>query len=104
VPLQSGRPSCPARVRDVIELRHATFKRQPHGRATDRATTRDAHRKRRWGRTAATSPLRRQSDVVAYIADETVDLVYLLIPSFNSNATYNVLFAEKSATRQLAIL
>ena len=30
-----------------------------------------------------------------YIADESIDLVYL-DPPFNSNATYNVLFAEKS--------
>jgi 16S rRNA G966 N2-methylase RsmD len=28
-----------------------------------------------------------------YVADESVDLVYL-DPPFNSNATYNVLFAE----------
>ena len=30
-----------------------------------------------------------------YIADESVDLVYL-DPPFNSNATYNVLFKEKT--------
>ena len=33
-----------------------------------------------------------------YIADESVDLVYL-DPPFNSNANYNVLFAEKDGTR-----
>jgi DNA modification methylase len=33
-----------------------------------------------------------------YIADESVDLVYL-DPPFNSNATYNVLFAEQNGTR-----
>jgi len=33
-----------------------------------------------------------------YIKDETVDLVYL-DPPFNSNATYNVLFAEQDGTR-----
>jgi DNA modification methylase len=33
-----------------------------------------------------------------YIADESVDLVYL-DPPFNSNATYNVLFAEQDGTR-----
>ena len=32
-----------------------------------------------------------------YIADESVDLVYL-DPPFNSNANYNVLFAEKTGT------
>lgn len=30
-----------------------------------------------------------------HVADESVDLVYL-DPPFNSNANYNVLFAEKS--------
>ncbi|MHB9025010.1 MAG: DNA methyltransferase [Armatimonadota bacterium] len=33
-----------------------------------------------------------------YVKDETVDLVYL-DPPFNSNATYNVLFAEQSGTQ-----
>jgi len=33
-----------------------------------------------------------------YVTDESVDLVYL-DPPFNSNANYNVLFAEKSGTR-----
>lgn len=33
-----------------------------------------------------------------YVADESVDLVYL-DPPFNSNADYNVLFAEKDGTR-----
>lgn len=33
-----------------------------------------------------------------YIKDESVDLVYL-DPPFNSNATYNVLFAEQNGTR-----
>jgi len=33
-----------------------------------------------------------------YIKDESVDLVYL-DPPFNSNATYNVLFAEKNGSR-----
>lgn len=36
-----------------------------------------------------------------YVADESVDLVYL-DPPFNSNADYNVLFAEKSGTRASA--
>jgi DNA modification methylase len=36
-----------------------------------------------------------------YIKDETVDLVYL-DPPFNSNATYNVLFAEQDGTRAAA--
>jgi 16S rRNA G966 N2-methylase RsmD len=36
-----------------------------------------------------------------YVADESVDLVYL-DPPFNSNANYNVLFAEKSGTRSAA--
>ena len=33
-----------------------------------------------------------------YVASESVDLVYL-DPPFNSNATYNVLFAEHSGGR-----
>jgi len=33
-----------------------------------------------------------------YIADESVDLIYL-DPPFNSRADYNVLFAEKDGTR-----
>ena len=33
-----------------------------------------------------------------YVADESVDLVYL-DPPFNSNATYNVLFAEQHGER-----
>ena len=33
-----------------------------------------------------------------HIPDETVDLVYL-DPPFNSNATYNVLFKSRKATR-----
>ena len=33
-----------------------------------------------------------------YVADESVDLVYL-DPPFNSNATYNVLFAEQDGTQ-----
>ena len=33
-----------------------------------------------------------------YIADESVDLIYL-DPPFNSNATYNVLFAEQNGSR-----
>lgn len=36
-----------------------------------------------------------------YIDDESVDLVYL-DPPFNSNATYNVLFAEKDASKASA--
>ncbi|MBU1092493.1 restriction endonuclease [Patescibacteria group bacterium] len=36
-----------------------------------------------------------------YIRDETVDLVYL-DPPFNSNATYNVLFAEQNGNRAAA--
>ncbi len=36
-----------------------------------------------------------------YIKEETVDLVYL-DPPFNSNATYNVLFAEHNGTRAAA--
>jgi len=36
-----------------------------------------------------------------YIADETVDLVYL-DPPFNSNADYNVLFSEHSGDRAAA--
>jgi DNA modification methylase len=36
-----------------------------------------------------------------YVPDESVDLVYL-DPPFNSNANYNVLFAEKSGTRSAA--
>src|SRR5665647_3321519 len=36
-----------------------------------------------------------------YIKDDTVDLVYL-DPPFNSNATYNVLFAEQNGTRAAA--
>src|SRR5688572_15500596 len=36
-----------------------------------------------------------------YIKDESVDLVYL-DPPFNSNATYNVLFAEQDGTRAAA--
>ena len=36
-----------------------------------------------------------------HVADETVDLVYL-DPPFNSNATYNVLFAEQDGTRAAA--
>ena len=33
-----------------------------------------------------------------YVKDETVDLVYL-DPPFNSNANYNVLFAEKDGSK-----
>ena len=33
-----------------------------------------------------------------YIDDESIDLIYL-DPPFNSNADYNVLFAEKDGTR-----
>jgi len=36
-----------------------------------------------------------------HIADESVDLIYL-DPPFNSNASYNVLFAEKNGTRSRA--
>ncbi len=36
-----------------------------------------------------------------YIADESVDLVYL-DPPFNSNATYNVLFSERDGARSTA--
>ena len=36
-----------------------------------------------------------------YIADESVDLVYL-DPPFNSNADYNVLFAEQDGSRSAA--
>ncbi len=36
-----------------------------------------------------------------YVGDESVDLVYL-DPPFNSNANYNVLFAEKSGTKSAA--
>jgi len=36
-----------------------------------------------------------------YIPDESVDLVYL-DPPFNSNATYNVLFAEQNGTQAAA--
>jgi len=36
-----------------------------------------------------------------YIPDECVDLIYL-DPPFNSNATYNVLFAEKNGTQSAA--
>ena len=40
--------------------------------------------------------LRRQPRVLRrYVADESVDLVYL-DPPFNSNASYNVLFKEKT--------
>jgi len=34
-----------------------------------------------------------------HIPDESVDLVYL-DPPFNSNATYNVVFAEQNGARQ----
>lgn len=36
-----------------------------------------------------------------YVKDESVDLVYL-DPPFNSNATYNVLFAEQDGSRSAA--
>ena len=36
-----------------------------------------------------------------YVNDETVDLIYL-DPPFNSNATYNVLFAEHDGTKAAA--
>ena len=36
-----------------------------------------------------------------HVADETVDLIYL-DPPFNSNATYNVLFAEQNGTKAAA--
>lgn len=36
-----------------------------------------------------------------YVKDESVDLVYL-DPPFNSNANYNVLFAEKDGKRSAA--
>lgn len=38
-----------------------------------------------------------------YIKDETVDLLYL-DPPFNSHATYNVLFAERSGAKAAAQL
>ena len=36
-----------------------------------------------------------------HIASESVDLIYL-DPPFNSNATYNALFAEQDGTRSAA--
>ena len=36
-----------------------------------------------------------------YVPDESVDLIYL-DPPFNSNASYNVLFAEKNGTQSAA--
>lgn len=36
-----------------------------------------------------------------HVGDETVDLVYL-DPPFNSNATYNVLFAERNGSQAAA--
>ena len=36
-----------------------------------------------------------------YVPDESVDLIYL-DPPFNSNATYNVLFQEKSGDKSAA--
>ena len=36
-----------------------------------------------------------------HVADESVDLVYL-DPPFNSNASYNVLFAERDGTQAAA--
>ncbi|HEX8732167.1 MAG TPA: hypothetical protein VF725_08900 [Ktedonobacterales bacterium] len=36
-----------------------------------------------------------------YVKDESVDLIYL-DPPFNSNANYNVLFAEKDGKRAAA--
>ena len=36
-----------------------------------------------------------------YVADESIDLVYL-DPPFNSNANYNVLFAERDGTQAAA--
>jgi len=36
-----------------------------------------------------------------YILDKSVDLIYLA-PPFNSNATYNVLFQEKTGERSAA--
>ena len=36
-----------------------------------------------------------------YVKDESVDLIYL-DPPFNSNATYNVLFAEKNGSQSAA--
>ena len=36
-----------------------------------------------------------------HVADNSVDLIYL-DPPFNSNATYNVLFAEKSGEKSAA--
>ena len=36
-----------------------------------------------------------------HVADESVDLIYL-DPPFNSNATYNVLFREKSGEQSAA--
>ncbi|GAJ11648.1 unnamed protein product, partial [marine sediment metagenome] len=36
-----------------------------------------------------------------YVKDETIDLIYL-DPPFNSNATYNVLFAEQNGSRAAA--
>ena len=37
----------------------------------------------------------------SHIADDSVDLVYL-DPPFNSNASYNVLFAEQNGSRAAA--
>lgn len=36
--------------------------------------------------------------LLEHVASESVDLIYL-DPTFNSNATYNVLFQEKSGER-----
>ena len=36
--------------------------------------------------------------LLRHVADESVDLVYL-DPPFNSNATYNVLFAERNGSQ-----
>jgi site-specific DNA-methyltransferase (adenine-specific) len=47
--------------------------------------------------------LRRQPGLKLHIKDESVDLIYL-DPPFNSNATYNVLFAEQNGSRAAAQL
>jgi len=39
--------------------------------------------------------------LLRYIEDESIDLIYL-DPPFNSNADYNVLFAEKDGTAAIA--
>ncbi len=88
----------------IQEFRNSTY------REVQTFTEWDLRRKDLWRETASTttseSPNRLyfgdNLDILRqYVADESVDLIYL-DPPFNSNATYNVLFRERSGEESAA--